>query len=206
MRTPSEKLLEAIDNANEKCPGKVFYAFNGYFTLYEGGIDYLSDQYGDGPKGGGAIPIFTGLKDEDEEYLESLLEEYDINASVFSHKLNDSFPFTLPSEISADEYEDEVFQLWEDDEEHEPSEDEQKYFNLKKAVESGKTKYKTMDELLDNVYRLGLSPDTLYYPWEGGSVELQDTIAWSDEDALYVATEEKWIEVLNNIESYVVTL
>lgn len=205
----SKKLLKAIKKANEKCPGETFYAFDGYFTLHEDHIAFMSDEYGDGPKGGGGIPTYSGISTEEDECLEKLLQKYGLDASDFSEKLYESFPYRHPSEIEAWEVEEEVFGIeedWSNDGEagSENADELQKgYLNLKAAVTAGKTKFKSMEELIDHAYRYQLDPSELYYSWEGGPIAISDNISDSFDDPFDVADEEDWLEVLNNIEEYI---
>ena len=187
------ELLQLISN-DEKYDGCVFEAPGIYFVIGNGNLWEISDDASCSPRGGWFPEIVTGPTDEENACLEKMMEKLEFDEDFFNELIFD-----------CDEFDDEyALEYFEDNEDEESA---KIYCKMKKEIESGKTVFSNMDDFVDALVRYGLSSDCLYYEWEGEYIDLHDNICETGEErgSYDHISDEKWVEILENIDKYMVT-
>ena len=184
------ELLEAVSN-NPELQNCVFQANCIYFVIWNSKIFEIPDSSGCSPKGGTLLDVFRGPSAVQNEYVQALMDELGFDECFFSEIMYDLYDFD----------EDEILGLFEDDEDS--------FDTFKKIIKhfnKGNSPFKDLQELVYGIMRHGLSHDLLYYEWEGDFIELYDNICDTGEGRGYYEdmSDEEWINVLENIEKYIV--
>ena len=121
------------------------------------------------------------------------MKKLDVDEYFFSELIDDCGEFD-------DEY---VLEFFEDNEDEDSA---QTYLKIKKEIECGKTPFAEIDDFVSALGRYGLEPDCLYYEWEGEYIDLYENICDTGEErgSYDRISGEKWIDILENIDEYIV--
>lgn len=188
-----EELLQTISSA-EKYNGCVFWGPGIYFVIWNGSIWEISNDAGCSPRGGWFPPIVTGPLEEETNCLDEMMKSIGFDESFF----NDIF---YAYDEFSDEYAVEYFEENEDEKAFDI------YQKIKDEIESGRTPFTDIEDMVSVLSRYELEPDILYYEWEGEFIDFYDNIVETGEgrgryDRL---DDSEWIEILNNIDKHIVT-
>lgn len=191
-----EKELQTASE-NEKYSGKIFEASCVYFIVSNNEITEISSDASCTPRGGWFPEIFSGLPKEQNDYIENLMEKYDIDEYFF----DEVYESTDGDAEAIDEYIDEM------DEDDEECEILQKVW--KKIKSDAKKKSFPFDDIssvVESFKRVGLDEDSLYYEWEGEIIDFYDNICETgagkgEYDGL---PDSEWLYILTNLDQYIV--
>ena len=186
------ELLEAISN-NAKFKDCVFQADGIYFAIWNNKIFEIPDSSDGFPKGGTSLDVFRGPTVAQNEYVQSMMDDFEFDEDFFSEIMYDLYDFD----------EDEILELFEDDE------DSLDIFKkIVKRFNKGNSPYNNLEELVYGIMRHGLNHDILYYEWEGDFIELYDNIFDTGEGRGHYESmsDEEWINILENIDDHIVRL
>jgi hypothetical protein len=198
-----ERLLHKIGN-DPKYNGCVFEDTGFYFVVYEDGITCMTNMSGDTPKGGSYLYAVSGPTEEEHNFIENLMTELNIDEDFFSEMIDAYWEF---NEEDALEFFEEQAEEVEYDEEEDATKNLETYKKIVKAVSLENSPFESMEAFYEAFERdPWCEPGVLYYKWEGEYFELYDNIcevgeSWEDEGSYDI---EEWIEILEDIDNYIV--
>ena len=153
----------------------------------------ISDDAGYNPRGGWFPDIVTGPTKEEADYLNLMMDSIGFGFDFFADAIDSCGEF-CDSDTEA------FF------EENEDNESLEKYQQIKEEIESGKTPFESIYDLVSVIERSDLDTDCLYYMWEGEYIDLYDNICDCGEErgTFDGLSESDWIDILENIEVHIV--
>lgn len=189
------ELLEMISN-DEKYDGCVFEARCIYFVIANGKLLEIPDNDGCGPKGGCCLEVVKGPTAEENDFIESMMDELDFDECFFSEIIDDF--------CGVEDIEDE--DILDYFEENEDEDSLAIYKKMRRKIKSAKSPFEDLTSFIIAVTRYGLDSDTLYYEYEGDYIDLHNNICETGEpmgefDNL---SDDEWINVLENIDRHIV--
>lgn len=163
-----------------------------FYISGEGSITAASDTFTYGLKDCHSPTLFSGISNDEETYLDNMMERLGFDADFFSNALADIFTDDASDVESYFENEDE--------EEDEGEKNLEIFRAMKQEIESGSSPFKSMNHFISAVSRYHLGND-IYYMWEGSACSLEETFSYDsislDETGL---DKEDWIDILNNLD------
>ena len=187
-----QQLIDSISN-NPAYSGCVFEDASIFFVIANGKLLEISSDASSGPRGGWFPEILTGPKPEEAEALQSLMNELEFDTDFFE----EFFSY-------GEEFSDEgVLEFFEDNEDKDSL---KIYRKIKKAINSGKTPFDSIDSFVDALMKYELHSDRLYYEWEGVYIDFFENILDTGEPiGTYDDLEDdEWIEILESIDDHIV--
>ena len=207
MKLNDDELEAALNQAivdasnNEKYEGTVFETSHVYFVVANDKIGEISNDASCGPKGGWFPDIIKGLSQEQNDYIESLIEQYDIDECFFDDFFNST---------GAEEEED-IEECIEDYVDGLDDEEKEDFLSVYEKVEADEETvsfpFRNASELVMKFNRLGLEENLLYYEWEGMYIDLYDNICETGENKGEYDnhSDRDWLYILTNLDEYIVT-
>lgn len=171
----------------------VFECATFFFVVKDGEILEMPNDASESPKGGWFPDIVTGLPSELEDYIRSHQGQLDFD---------DEFLEDLQENVDDDMSTEDIIALYDDDEDRQDC-----LRRLAELLADPSCPFHSMQHYLACLPLFGLEPDRLYYEWEGDYIDLWENVAdCGEERGSYDDFEpEDWLEVLNDIRSYIVT-
>lgn len=184
-----EELLESISN-NDKYNSCVFEAPGIYFVIGNGSLWEIPDSSNGTPKGGVPLEIFRGPTAAQNNFIEDLMNKLDFDEEFFNDYLCDCIDFN----------DEGILEYLEDDEDALSI-----YKKMKRKVKSSGSPFADIEEFIIALGRYGLDNSLLYYEWDGDFIELYDNICDTGEGRGHYdnLSDSNWIEILENIDSYI---
>ena len=187
----TEAKLEAlIHEISERDDFEVYEAGSVFFIVSNDFIKEIPNDASCSPKGGWFPDIVRGLSKEESDKLETLMEDHDFSPFFFDDFLSEYFEY---DEDSAREYFEE-----------QSDEDKATFERILKLFDSENPPYDSIHDLISAMKRCELESDTLYYEWEGEWIPFYENIVDTGEDRGYYESmsDEEWLRILENIDSY----
>ncbi len=187
-----EELLEQI-SADEKYQESVFEAGGVYFIIGNCTLWEIPADSGDSPKGGWCPEIVYGPEPDEKACLKEMMEKLEFDSTFFSGCWEECWG--CENEIIMEYFEEQEGGLAD------------VFKQMVEMIESGNTIFETMEEFMEAVRCYDLEGGRMYYVWEDMFIDFHDNIADVGEPrGTYEDWEdERWIEILENIDSYVVS-
>lgn len=199
------ELLNQISN-NPEYQGETFSYSGIYFEICDSEIYEMPNDFSYSPRGGSGLDTFYGPSKEENDYMEWLMKELDFNEYFFQELIEDYGYF---SEENAQEY----FELeyledmeWDVDEDEKDMLDKARtYLAIVKHIEEDDSPFDDIQNFSETLEYYGLESDRLYYEFEGEICDFLETcsVAMEPRGTFEDFTDEKWIEILENISEYI---
>ena len=185
-----KELLEIISN-DEKLKTSVFEAGNIYFVIGNSKLWEIPDNDGMGPKGGSMIEVIKGPSEDESEFVEMLMDDFDFDETFFDEII---FDFGDVEDIE----DEDILDYFEENEDEDSLEI---YKKMKRKIKAAKSPFKDLTSFINAVHLYGLDSDSLYYEYEGEFIELYNNICetgapMGEYDGF---SDDEWVTILENI-------
>lgn len=196
MKTIQE-LIDKI-STDEKLKRNIYEVAGIYFVVCND-IWEISNDASCSPKGGWFPQIYSGPNNEERQFITEIIDKYDVEETFFEEYLAEIY--VDPCDIEADE-------LIAYFEENENEESVNKIKGILKELSNKKSPFSELGQFATKFRRLNLDHDTLYYDWEGEVINFYENICdyGKKRGSFESLSDEVWIDILTNIEDYVVSL
>lgn len=191
-------ILKEISNISDY--GKtVFETSCIYFIITKEKILEIPNDASCGPKGGWFPDIINGLSQEQNDYIKSLMQQYDIDEYFF----DDFLDYTGAVQDCIEECIDEYINELEDD-------NTEIFFSVYETIKMNESEkyfpFSNISELIWKFNRFGLEKDYLYYEWDRTFINLYDNICDVGENkgTYDNHSERDWLYILTNLDKYIV--